>query len=142
LAAAIFGGIISVWGVGMAVVVNASSVTDAQAGTMVSAFSPTDERAAMTAIRAAGGLLVANPVAGTWVVHAEEDGFAERLRENGALGVFAKMPLALPGASGCFFLPSGQHALSGNATPVPKTSSRQNERGPRRPLSSHGGLSP
>ena len=121
LAAAIFGGIISVWGVGMAVVVNASSVADAQAGTMVSVFSPADERAAIAAIRAAGGLMVANPAAGTWVVHGEEEGFAERLRENGAFGVFAKIPLALPGASGCFFLPSGQHALFGGVPLVPKT---------------------
>jgi hypothetical protein len=121
LAAAIFGGIISVWGVGMAVVVSASSVADAQAGTMVSVFSPADERAAMAAIRAAGGLMVANPAAGTWVVHAEKEGFAERLRANGALGVFAAMPLALPGASGCFFLPSGQHAVFAGDSPIPKT---------------------
>ena len=45
---------------------NVTSVTDAQAGTMVSVFSPTDERVAMAAIRAAGegGLMVSNPAAG------------------------------------------------------------------------------
>jgi hypothetical protein len=111
LAAAIFAGIVAVWAAGMAVVVNASSVADVQAGTVVTVFSPADERAAMAAIRSAGGLIVANPAAGTWVVHAEEEGFAARLRDQGALGVFAKLPVALPGAAGCFFLPRGQHAL-------------------------------
>lgn len=119
LAAAIFGGIMAAWGVGMAVVVNASSVVDAQAGTVVTVFAPTDERAAMAAIRAAGGLMVANPAAGTWVVHAEEEGFAARLRDQGALGVFAKVPVALPSAAGCFFLPSGQRALFTNGRPNP-----------------------
>jgi len=119
LAAAIFGGIVAVWGVGMAVVVNASSVADDRAGTVVTVFAPADERAAMAAIRAAGGLMVANPAAGTWVVHAEEEGFAARLRDQGALGVFAKAPVALPGAAGCFFLPSGQHALFTHRQPDP-----------------------
>ena len=108
LAALIFGGIVAVWGTGMAVVVNASSAADADAGTVVSVFSPTDERAAIAAIRAAGGRLLANPATGTWIVHSDETGFAQRLRREGALGVFGKLPLALPGASGCFFLAPGQ----------------------------------
>ncbi len=119
VAAAIFGGIVGVWGVGMAVAVSASSVADAQAGTVVSVFSPAAERNAIAAIRAAGGLLVANPIAGTWVVHSGEPGFAERLRHEGALGVFAKLPVALPGASGCFFLPAGQRALFSEAVAAP-----------------------
>ncbi|NQV81564.1 MAG: hypothetical protein HQ495_13490 [Alphaproteobacteria bacterium] len=119
LAATIFGGIIAVWGIGMTVVLNASSVADAQAGTVVSVFSPADERDAIAAIRAAGGLLVANPAAGTWVVHSDQPGFAERLRREGALGVFAKLPVALPGASGCFFLPAGQRALFSGTAATP-----------------------
>lgn len=110
LAALIFGGIVAIWGGGMAVVLNASSVADADAGTVVSVFSPADERAAIMAIRAAGGRLLANPATGTWVVHSDETGFAQRLRREGALGVFGKLPLALPGASGCFFLAPGQSA--------------------------------
>jgi hypothetical protein len=54
LAAAIFSGIISVWGIEVAVFVNATSVTDAKAVTMMSVFSPADERVAMAAIHAEG----------------------------------------------------------------------------------------
>lgn len=111
LAAAVFGGMLAVWGGAMAWTASLSSVADTQAGTVVTVFSPADERAAMTAIRAAGGLLVANPAAGTWVVHGDDPGLAGRLRDEGALGVFTKIPVTLPGASGCFFLPDGQHAL-------------------------------
>ena len=98
LAAAISSAIISVWGIEVAVVVNMTSVTDAQAGTMVSVFSPTDERVAMAAIRAAGaGLIVAYPEAGTWVVDAKEASFAERLRDQGMLSVFEKLRVCAPG---------------------------------------------
>ena len=41
----------SVWAIGMAVAVNASSAADADSGTIVSVFSPSDERAAIAAIR-------------------------------------------------------------------------------------------
>lgn len=119
LAAAIFGGIIAVWGIGMAVAVSATSVADSEAGTMVSVFSPTDDHAAVSAIRAAGGLMIANPDAGTWVVHGRDDGFAARLRAQGALGVFRDFPVALPGVSGCFFLPGEQHALFFQSRPDP-----------------------
>lgn len=111
LAAAVFGGMLAVWGAAMVWTTSLSSAADAQAGTVVTVFAPADERAAMTAIRAAGGLLVANPAAGTWVVHGDDAGLAGRLRDEGALGVFTRVPVALPGASGCFFLPDGQHAL-------------------------------
>ena len=112
LAAAISSAIIFVWGIEVAVVVNVTSVTDAQAGTMVSVFSPADERVAMAAIRAAGaGQIVAYPAAGTWVVHAKEAGFAERLRDEGMLGVFEKLRVCAPGRVGCFLLPSGRYAL-------------------------------
>jgi len=107
LAGLILGGIVSVWAIGMAVAVNASSVADADSGTIVSVFSPSDERAAIAAIRAAGGRLVANPADGTWIVHSDETGFARRLRRAGALGVFGTLPVALPGAGGCYPVPSG-----------------------------------
>ncbi len=111
LAAAIFGGLIGVWGLGMAWVLTASAAPDAQSGTVVSVFTESDQREAIAAIRAAGGLLVANPVAGTWVVHGADAGFAGRLRDQGALAVYSRVPVALPGASGCFFLPDGQRVL-------------------------------
>jgi hypothetical protein len=113
LAVAIFGGILIVWGLGMTVALNATSVDDAHSGTVVSVFTVADEKTAMAAIRAAGGLLVDNPARGTWVVHAEQPGLAGRLRAAGALGVFDRLPVALPGASGCFFLPDGQRTLFG-----------------------------
>jgi len=64
--------------------------------------------------------MVANPAAGTWVVHSEKDGFAQRLRAQGALGVFANLPVTLPGASGCFYLPVARHALSTERTSKPE----------------------
>ena len=97
----------SVWAIGMAVAVNASSAADADSWTIVSVFSPSDERAAIAAIRAAGGRLVANPAAGTWIVHSYETGFARRLRRAGALGVFWTPPVALPGAGVCYPVPTG-----------------------------------
>jgi hypothetical protein len=48
----------------VAVVVNTTSVTDAQVGTMVSVSSSADDRVAMAAIRPGGGLMVSNPAAG------------------------------------------------------------------------------
>ena len=49
----------------MAVVVNTTSVMDAQVGTMGPVFLPADDRVAMAAIRAVGGMMVSKPVAGT-----------------------------------------------------------------------------
>ena len=120
-AAAIFSGIISVWGVEVAEVMNPNSVTEVQADTLLSVFLSLDGRVAMAAIRAAGALMAANPAAGTLVVHAKEAGVPERSGDKGALGVFGNPTFALPGASGCFLLPSGRHALFVGQPLVTKT---------------------
>lgn len=68
------------------------------------------------------------------MVHAKEAGFAERLRKHGLLGVFKNLPFALPGASGCFLLPSGRRVLFAGQPTVPKTWAAQKERDPKAPF--------
>jgi len=80
-----------------------SRANDTETGTMLAVFAPsTSERDVFGKIILAGSKPIRPTwVTGTWVVHADEAGFAGRLKAHGALGAYTSSPI-LPQLAGCF----------------------------------------
>jgi hypothetical protein len=91
------------WLVTMSLVVRAAALEPRATGKMLAVFEPgTTQDVIFASLLAAGG----KPLRSTWlpfvwVVVGEEEGFAGRLREHGAIGAYSEMPFA-PAVAGCF----------------------------------------
>ena len=100
-----------------------TSLSDAGTGTAVVVFPPTSTSAAVfQGVMKADGSLI-RPVSWlrrTWIVHSLEPGFAGRLREQGAWGVFSPDLLSVQALFNCFRLadPSPNSAPTGTAAPA------------------------
>ena len=96
-------GTLVVFALAMALTLRAAALPDRASGKMLAVFSARfDEDRAFAAIVAAGGKPVRPVVSGfVWVVASDQPGFAGRLKRQGALGAYRKMPLA-PQLAGCF----------------------------------------
>jgi hypothetical protein len=105
-AAALFAAALLLWAGAMAVALGDTVLPPQARGLMVALYP--DARTAqdsLAALRRAEGDAVAEFLGGrAWLVHGEHDGFAGRLVREGAMAALARLPLALPGAGGCFFL--------------------------------------
>jgi hypothetical protein len=94
--------ILLVWLLAMSFVVRAAALEPRATGKMLAVFEPgTSEDIIFDSLLAAGG----KPLRSTWlpfvwVVVGEEEGFAGRLREHGAIGAYGEMPFA-PSVAGC-----------------------------------------
>jgi hypothetical protein len=94
--------IVLAWLLAMSVVVRAAALEPRATGKMLAVFEPgTSEDVIFGSLLAAGG----KPLRGTWlpfvwVVVGEEEGFAGRLREHGAIGAYGELPFA-PSIAGC-----------------------------------------
>jgi hypothetical protein len=97
LALALGGGVIAVWLAAMVLIVRASALPPDASGPLLAVFEPGRTSEEMfTVIVAAGG----KPVRATWLpfvwsVAGQEPGLAGRLHEQGAIGAYAELPLAL-----------------------------------------------
>ena len=94
--------IVLAWLLAMFVVARAAALEPRASGKMLAVFEPgTSEDIIFDSLLAAGG----KPLRGTWlpfvwVVVGEEEGFAGRLREHGAIGAYGELPFA-PSIAGC-----------------------------------------
>lgn len=74
----------------------------------------TSETAALASVAGAGGVMVGGSwLANAWHVQGEGPGFAEDLRQRGAVWVLPALPGGLFGAGGCGFGPWGPRAAEG-----------------------------
>lgn len=106
-AAALFGAVLLLWGAGMALAFGDALLPPQARGLMVAIYPEAQSpQESLAAVRRADGNVVAEMLGGrAWLVHAEDEGFAGRLMQEGAIGALLRLPIALPGAGGCFFLP-------------------------------------
>ena len=106
-AAALFGAVLLLWGAGMALAFGDALLPPTARGLMVALYPDAQSpQGSLAAVRRADGNVVAELLGGrAWLVHAEDEGFAGRLVREGAIGALLRLPIALPGAGGCFFLP-------------------------------------
>ena len=103
LALGLFAGVILLWLAIMAVVMRHAALPADAAGPMLVVFEPgTDADEAFTRLVAAGATPVGPTAFGfIWMVSGGEPGLAGRLRDQGALGAYAELPLS-PTVAGCF----------------------------------------
>lgn len=106
-AAALFGAVLLLWCAGMALAVGDALLPPQARGLMVALYPGTQSpQESLAAVRRADGNVVTELLGGrAWLVHAEDEGFAGRLMQEGAIGALLRLPIALPGAGGCLFLP-------------------------------------
>jgi hypothetical protein len=94
--------IVLAWLLTMSLVVRAAALEPRATGKMLAVFEPgTSQDIIFDSLLAAGG----KPLRSTWlpfvwVVVGDEDGFAGRLREHGAIGAYGELPFA-PSVAGC-----------------------------------------
>ena len=94
--------ILMAWLVTMSLVVRAAALEPRATGKMLAVFEPgITQDVIFASLLAAGG----KPLRSTWlpfvwVVVGEEEGFAGRLREHGAIGAYGELPFA-PSIAGC-----------------------------------------
>lgn len=94
--------VVLVWLLIMATVVRSAALQPEASGTMLAVFEPgTSQDMIFEKLIAAGG----RPVRATWlpfvwVVSGDEQGFAGRLRNEGAMGAYGELPFA-PAVAGC-----------------------------------------
>ena len=90
------------WLLVMALVVRTAALEPRASGKMLAVFEPSmPQDVIFASLLAAGG----KPLRSTWlpfvwVVVGEEEGFAGRLRDHGAIGAYGEMPFA-PTVAGC-----------------------------------------
>ncbi len=91
----------------MAMVLWASQSDASEDGLLIAVFPPTaSERTIMEAVVAADGTFVRSSLPETIIVaHSTQDGFAERLKEQGAWLTYAQAPFG-PELGGCLVLAS------------------------------------
>jgi hypothetical protein len=95
-------GVLTIWLLGMAIIVRSAALGPEASGKMLAVFEPgTNQDAIFSTLVAAGG----RPIRDTWlpfvwVVAGDEAGFAGRLKQHGAVGAYGELPFALS-VAGC-----------------------------------------
>lgn len=104
-AAALFGAVLLLWGGAMALAFGDTVLPPQARGLMVALYPDAGTaRESLAALRRADGNAVAEFLGGrAWLVEGEREGFAGALVREGAMVALARLPIALPGAGGCFF---------------------------------------
>jgi hypothetical protein len=107
-ALALAGAVLVVWVAAMAVTLRAAALSDENGGNLLTLFPPTlsgDRQ--LAAIVEAGGLPLRRTwLPAAWVVHSPGPGFVARLKDRGALGVFAQFPFVAEMAGCVAYIPS------------------------------------
>ncbi len=103
LAIGLFAAVLLATGLAMAGTMLAGRASDEEAGTLLAVFPPsTRPNNVFGRIILAGGKPIRPTwVRGTWVVHGGDEGFASRLKAQGAIGAYRNSPV-LPQLAGCF----------------------------------------
>lgn len=103
LALLLFGGVLLVWLIGMAVVMRHAALPPEASGPMLAVFEPgtpqDDIFARLT--RAEARIVKQSGLPFIWVVAGDEPGLAGRLRSQGAIGAYRELPVS-PVIAGCF----------------------------------------
>ena len=105
LALALFGGVLAVWLVGMAILMRHAALPPAASGPMLVVFQPgmdeDDIFARLT--RAEARVLRQTDLGFIWIVTGDEPGLAGRVVRQGAVGAYRDLPIS-PTIAGCFAL--------------------------------------
>ena len=105
-------GVLAVWLVLMSVSLGDAEVEPDAAGTVLATFpvSASQDDVFAAIIRAGGRPMRRTWFGFAWVVNGADNGFARRLKENGATGVYREMPLG-PSLGGCAAIVSASRWL-------------------------------
>ncbi len=118
LALTLFFAVLGIWLAVMAAVMRVAALPPEATGPMLVVFEPgTPEDQLFASLVKAGALPVRATAFGfIWVVAGDEPGLAGRLREQGAIGAYAELPLS-PSIAGCFALADAKVAGMFSAGP-------------------------